>query len=249
MVEHPPKVFISYSHDSREHADRVLALANRLRAEGVDVILDQYEGSPAEGWPRWMDLHIENADFVLMICTLTYYRRVMGQEEAGKGLGVRWEGNLIYQHIYDAGTQNTRFIPILFENGDPAYIPKPVRGITQYRIDSEYEALYRRLTNQSAPERPVLGKLRSLPSRQRQWTDRPPPLYRPSRASHFTDHKKDLAQILSGLQPGRTITLCGPGGIGKTALAAEAVWQLAPAHELPERFPDGIVFHSFYNHG
>ncbi len=29
-----PRVFISYSHDSPVHADRVLALADELRAEG-----------------------------------------------------------------------------------------------------------------------------------------------------------------------------------------------------------------------
>ena len=73
------------------------------------------------------------------------------------------------------------------------------------------------------------------------------PLHRPPRAIHFTDREENLAQILNDLQPGRTVTLCGPGGMGKTALAAEVIWQLAPAKEPPEYFPDGIVFHSFYN--
>ena len=73
------------------------------------------------------------------------------------------------------------------------------------------------------------------------------PLHHLPRASYFTDRERDLTQILNDLQPGCTVTLCGPGGIGKTALAAEVVWQLAPANEPPERFPDGIVFHSFYN--
>jgi TIR domain len=72
---HPPIVFISYSHDSPEHADRVLALSDHLRADGIDCILDQYEDSPPEGFPRWMDRHIRAADFVLMICTPTYHRR------------------------------------------------------------------------------------------------------------------------------------------------------------------------------
>jgi len=48
-----PKVFISYSHDSPEHADKVLAFANKLRSEGIDAVLDQYEESPPEGWPMW----------------------------------------------------------------------------------------------------------------------------------------------------------------------------------------------------
>jgi hypothetical protein len=40
-----PTVFISYSHDSPEHVDRVLALADRLVHDGIDCILDQYETS------------------------------------------------------------------------------------------------------------------------------------------------------------------------------------------------------------
>ena len=48
-----PKVFISYTHDSRDHIDSVLNLADRLRAEGTDCHLDQYETSPPEGWARW----------------------------------------------------------------------------------------------------------------------------------------------------------------------------------------------------
>ena len=50
-----PTVFISYSHDSAEHADHVLALADRLRQDGIDCTIDQYETAPAEGWPKWMD--------------------------------------------------------------------------------------------------------------------------------------------------------------------------------------------------
>lgn len=37
-----PRVFISYSHDSEEQADRVLALADALCDGGIDVILDRY---------------------------------------------------------------------------------------------------------------------------------------------------------------------------------------------------------------
>jgi TIR domain len=95
----PPTVFISYSHDSPEHADRVLALSDHLRADGIDCILDQYQDSPPEGFPRWMDRQIRDADFVLMICTPTYSRRVMGEEEPGTGHGVAFESTLIYQYI------------------------------------------------------------------------------------------------------------------------------------------------------
>ena len=45
-----PAVFISYSHDSPEHEASVLALAKRLRADGIDAVLDQYESFPTRGW-------------------------------------------------------------------------------------------------------------------------------------------------------------------------------------------------------
>ncbi len=72
------------------------------------------------------------------------------------------------------------------------------------------------------------------------------PIQRLRRADHFTGREKELAQLLADLQPGRVITLCGPGGIGKTALASEVVWHLAPGEKPPEIFPDGIICHDFY---
>ena len=88
---HPdhPRVFISYSHDSPEHLDRVLVLSDRLRVDGIDCHIDQYEESPGEGWPRWMVNQIEDAEFVLVVCTENYEPRFRGKEEPGKGLGVR----------------------------------------------------------------------------------------------------------------------------------------------------------------
>jgi SEFIR domain len=92
MVSEPPKVFISYSHDSPEHAQHVLELAERLRKDGVDALLDQYvAGTPAEGWPRWVLDRLDWADFVLLVCTETYYRRFRGHEQPEKSRGVDWE--------------------------------------------------------------------------------------------------------------------------------------------------------------
>ena len=67
------------------------------------------------------------------------------------------------------------------------------------------------------------------------------PLQRPARATHFTDRTQELARLLADAQPGRVVTLCGPGGFGGQRAFADAAWQIEPA-----RFPDGIIFHSFY---
>src|SRR5580658_717376 len=92
----PPKVFISYAHENGEHAARVLAFADQLVHDGLDVSLDQYGPVPKEGWPAWMRNGLKEADFVLLICSPAYYRRVMGKEAPGVGLGAQWEGELIH---------------------------------------------------------------------------------------------------------------------------------------------------------
>jgi hypothetical protein len=64
MASDPPKIFISYSHDSPEHAQHVLELAERLRKDGFDAQIDQYvAGTPVEAWPRWMLNQLDWADF------------------------------------------------------------------------------------------------------------------------------------------------------------------------------------------
>ena len=151
-----PRVFLSYSHDSDEHAARVLAQADALCALRIDVILDRHvHPAPAEGWPRWMDRNLDEAKFILMVCTETYRRRVIGLEEPGKGLGAGWEGRLIYNRIYCDGSSGSRFIPVLLPGSEPAHIPNPVLGHTYYRIatfdltDRGFEALNRHLTGQA----------------------------------------------------------------------------------------------------
>ncbi len=168
------RVFLSYSHDSDEHAARVLALADALCDGGIEVILDRYvHPAPVEGWPHWMERNLDAAQFVLMVCTETYRRRVMGEEEPGQGTGVRWEGKLIYNRIAYGEPGGIRFIPILLPGAEPTHIPDPVRGHNHYRLaifdltDPVYEALYRHLTGQPATPRPGLGPIQILPPRLR----------------------------------------------------------------------------------
>lgn len=160
-----PRVFVSYSHDSREHMDRVLALCDRLRREGVEAELDQYEPVPREGWPRWTARKVEQADFVLIVCTETYRRRFDGHEEVGKGSGVHWEGSRVFQALYDAGAQNDKFLPVLFSPADEAHIPWVLRGTTHFVVSDKegYEQLHRYLTAQPAVPPSELGPRRAWP--------------------------------------------------------------------------------------
>lgn len=166
------KVFISYAHETDSHNERVFQLSERLRSEGIDCSVDQYEISPSGGWPRWSRNQIKQADFVLVVCTETYEKRYEGSESRGTGAGAKWEGEIITQQLYDSEGSNTKFIPIVFDPDDVKHIPTEIRGGTYYILNSEteYEDLYRHLTNQPKAIKRELGHLRSLPARSRRET-------------------------------------------------------------------------------
>jgi len=142
----PVRVFISYSHDSPEHCDRVLALAQQLRRDGIEAWVDQFEESPGEGWPLWCVRQILDAKYVLLICTEPYRKRFLGLEEFGKGRGVKWEAKVIQNILYYKEI-NPGFIPVIFHDSDSSFIPETVRGASWYVTDdsSSYEALSQRL--------------------------------------------------------------------------------------------------------
>ena len=61
----------------------------------------------------------------------------------------------------------------------------------------------------------------------------------PAEPNSFVGRERDLGDLRLLLSNVRAITLCGPGGIGKTRLAIRLGWQLA------DEFPDGVWFVEF----
>jgi SEFIR domain-containing protein len=166
-------VFISYSHDSTQHSDRVLALTKALIEMGLHVELDQFVTSPEHGWPSWCEerLRPENAAFVPVICTPTYRDRMLNKVSFDEGRGAHWEGALIHQYIYDE-KGNKRFIPVLLGDAPDDSVPLPLRPFTRYRIkafdlsDNGFVNFYRRLTRQPPVIRPGPGQRVELPPRK-----------------------------------------------------------------------------------
>jgi len=167
-VETSPKVFISYAHDTEDFSDKVLEFANKLREEGIDASIDQYEESPSEGWPRWMEKEIRNADYILVVCTKEYLRKIHDTENK-TGKGVNWEISIVYQYIYDSYSNNTKFIPIIFNDASTDDVPTPLKGATYYFPDDKkgFDKLYNRLLGIKTIEKPALGKLKPLHKKQR----------------------------------------------------------------------------------
>ncbi|MCX6381645.1 MAG: toll/interleukin-1 receptor domain-containing protein [Armatimonadetes bacterium] len=171
----PKRVFISYSHEDKEHENhaihdaRVLAFADSLNANGFLAAIDQYVDNPSETWELWMERQIHKSDFVLLICNETYHRRFYQTEKDGVGLGARWEGHIMRHLLYQQAGSNDKFIPVLFPDGADSHIPTPIAGYTHYRItlpdlsDNGYERLIRRLSNQPATPAPVVSTVPNLP--------------------------------------------------------------------------------------
>jgi tetratricopeptide (TPR) repeat protein len=193
-----------------------------------------------------MEQQVRESNFVLVVCTELYLKRTEGKEEPGKGHGVAWESVLTYQQIYDAGSKNEKFIPVLLQTGERSHIPDSLKPATSYRCttDEEYEQLYRRLTNQHDINKPALGTLKSLPAREvKQHFDPPRAVEKtapvtPQPADHstlwyvphdrnpvFTGRNDALEALNKDLLKNGWQALYGLGGIGKTQIAVEYAYR------------------------
>jgi tetratricopeptide (TPR) repeat protein len=231
--ERPPKVFISYSHDSTEHEQRVLNLANRLRKDVIEAAIDQYETSPREGWPVWMDRQIRESDFVLVVGTATYLSRAERREEEGVGRGAIWETALTLQYLFNASANNDRFIPIVFTPDDIVNIPMALQSATYYVLDREsgYQDLLLRLRKKPKVEKPPLGYASSGPAvgsalpavgiahAKKPW------LVPHQRNDAFTGREQLLIDLRTDLVKKRKQALFGLGGVGKTQIAVEYAYR------------------------
>ncbi len=119
------RVFVSYSHDSDVHRDRVLALVRRLRADGQQVGIDQDIGpsGPANGWELWSQHAVEDADRVLAVCTAPYKARFDGRVPPGVGQGAVFEGMVIRAWLRANRHRNDRVRAVLLDEADAASIP------------------------------------------------------------------------------------------------------------------------------
>ena len=69
----------------------------------------------------------------------------------------------------------------------------------------------------------------------------------PAKAENFTARKDDVKYLVKNLVPGKVIALYGPGGMGKSAIAYQAIHELTDSGDrMPDLFPDGVLWHNFY---
>ncbi|RKU06732.1 ATPase [Candidatus Poribacteria bacterium] len=144
-------VFISYSHDSPEHKRWVSELAVKLRHNGIDTTLDQWDLQPGDDITRFMERGILDADRILVVCTDNY----VSKANAGEG-GVGYERMIITKkNIEKQG--NLKFIPIirqtLTEDKTPEFLKDRVS--IDFTDDNQFDAKFEELLHERLLVPPV----------------------------------------------------------------------------------------------
>lgn len=156
-----PKVFISYSWKPAQHQQKVIALAERLRRNEVDVILDVWDLREGQDKNQFMERMVTDPDIkrVLIICNKDYKEKADGR----KG-GVGTESMIMSSEIYSKAEQ-TKFIPLVFEVDDEghAHVPVFVHSriyldfTNEETIEDSYEQLIRNIFDKPTHRKPPLG--------------------------------------------------------------------------------------------
>lgn len=156
--EHP-KVFVSYSWTSQDFA---LSLAERLRYDGVDAIIDKWDLKIGNDKHVFMESMVtdESIDYVLMLCDKTYKEKA----DARTG-GVGEETQIISSEVYGKAKQS-KFIPIILEKDENAkeYTPVYLKSLIYVDLsnasefESHYEELLRMIFEEPLYKKPELGE-------------------------------------------------------------------------------------------
>lgn len=157
-----PKAFISYSWTSPGHQAGVLEWAQRLTADGVEVLLDLYDLKEGQDKIAYMERMVADPTVTQV---LVFSDKTYAAKADAKKAGVGTESQIMSKQIYESVKQ-TKFIPIaceLDEKGEPCL---PVFMSSRIWIDfstpeavnENWEQLIRLLFDKPLHVKPKLGK-------------------------------------------------------------------------------------------
>lgn len=164
MVDSPKpaasRVFVSYSWDDEDHLRWVHDFATRLRADGIDAVIDQWQVVLGDQLPHFMERAVRENDFVLIVCTPRYKER-----SDGRVGGVGYEGDIMTAEVLSQ-RNHRKFIPVLRVGDWGSAMPSWLSG--KFGVDlrgepyleTEYTTLVDTLRGQQ-PQAPPLGPLTS----------------------------------------------------------------------------------------
>lgn len=153
-----PKVFISYSHDSKSHENWVEKLATDLRKHGVDAILDKFHLKIGEDLRFFMEDGLNKSKIVLCICSSSYVKK----SNSGSG-GTGYESMIISTSLLK-NVKTDYIIPIVRNNESENKVPTCLgtKLYIDFSNDDEYYDKYiellERIYNEDLKKIPKLGE-------------------------------------------------------------------------------------------
>lgn len=138
-----PKVFISYCWSNDDYINKVVDFSKRLRSDGVNVVLDQFQMKLGNDMNNFMEKCVNDNSIINVLILLSPDYKVKADSRTG-GAGI--ETQIISGEVY-SNVENTKFIPIVFEKRGEDYSACIPTYLKQRRWldmseDSNYEEQY-----------------------------------------------------------------------------------------------------------
>lgn len=210
------QVFISYRHESSEHALVVRQLGELLRGANIPILLDQFlldekPGGPSEGWPKWCEDAATKSACVLIIGSNGWFAAYEKDEAPGIGLGAATEADLFRQSLYNDKRENDRIRLAFLPTTESSPVPEGLQAWERFhpfRSDGDWEQLIRWIV-----QRLHLGEIK-LPAVR--W---PAPIpFQPDLANRNKSEWPAVVNLFAGRSKERILLFEGHSGVGKSEL-------------------------------
>jgi hypothetical protein len=215
------QVFISYRHESIEHARAVARLAERLRQANIPVALDQfylreYPGGPNEGWAKWCEDHANNSMCVLIIASEGWFAAYDKTETAQPGgLGAATEADLFRDAFLQDRGHNERVRLVFLHEVALNRVPVRLRTWHNFRLFESGAAF-----DELVPWLASRLQLRGIELPSARW---PTPIeYKPDLADRLKYEWQAIVDLLAGRSRERILLFQGDSGLGKSLLVRYA---------------------------
>jgi hypothetical protein len=229
------QVFISYRHQSPEHARAVRRLGELLRQAKLPVLLDQFfmddkPGGPDETWPRWCEVAATQSASVIIIGSQGWFDCYEGKAKPGNGLGAAYEAQHFRQYLYNQAGNNPRIRLVYLNDMDRNLVPSGLQGWHHFQPFDDRSQLdgmvkwIAQCLGISDAESPTVC-----------WPE--PIAFQPDLADRSEEEWPAIRDLLSGCSRHRILLYQGASGLGKSLLLRQAA-QYAKSLVLPVVYID-----------
>jgi hypothetical protein len=210
----PVDVFVSFTGADVAWAEWVAGVAEQA---GFSVRFQRWDFGAGSNFVSEMSAALSDAQRLVMITSARYWASVMATAEWTAAFA-RDPGSLVSVRVEDAA---------------PPALLAPIVHTDIFGVD-EAEARVRVVAALEGPSRPA-GQVR-FPGGLARWPVTPGVFEAPGRPAPLAGRDEVLAELRQRLAGEQAVTLtqalAGPGGVGKTVLAAEYAWRYRSDYQL-----------------